>query len=59
MIEPDYSQTPDGIWIFKNIYSSYHYCEELRSCILKFDLEKWDVKDLVEKILNYIDDYIL
>lgn len=57
-IDPDYSQEPDGIWCFKNIYSYYHTCEDLSSWILKFDLEKWDVKDLVERILYFIDYYV-
>lgn len=64
MIDPDYSQTPDGIWCFNRIYSYYLNAEQLKSeelfpSDLELDLEKWDVKDLVESILEYIDSYIL
>lgn len=64
MIDTDYSQAPDGIWCFNRIYSYYLTtgqlkAEELFPSDLEFDLEKWDVKRLVESILEYIDSYIL
>lgn len=66
MIDPDYSQAPDGIWCFKRIFSfsSYLTSEQLKAeesfpSDLELDLEKWDVKRLVESILEYIDSYIL
>lgn len=64
-IDPNYSQTPDGIWCFKRIFSFDHTltteqlkAEELFPFDLEFDLEKWSVKDLVESILEYIDCYL-
>lgn len=63
-IDPDYSQAPNVIWFFKDIYSFYlnskqRKTEELFPFDLEFDIEKWDVKDIVERILYYIDEYFL
>lgn len=63
MIEQDFSQAPNDIWCFKNIYSSYltrepFGSEQLSPWILKFNLKNCVVKDLVEKILHKIDCYL-
>lgn len=57
-IDIDFSQAPNDIWCFKNIHRHYIIGEELSSWILKFKLEKWDVKDIVEMILYKIDCYL-
>ena len=63
MIHQDFSQAPNDICCFKNIYSSYltreqFSSEQLSPWILKFNLKKCVVKDLVEKILHKIDCYL-
>ena len=65
MIDPDYSKTPDGIWCFKRIFSfdptittEQLKSEELFPSDLELDIEKRDVKDLVEKIFHKIDCYL-
>lgn len=53
MIWQDFSQVPNDIWCFSN-----GLCVPLIYWNLKFDLELWLVKDIVKRILYYIDCYL-